>query len=648
MKMKRIIRTASLLAVLSLVVALTPGAAFADYEYTERYMSVYNPSMVSYSWGYGGDWSVPYLTLSNGWHCSDSQTLYGFTADSYRGKVGYCIAPGVVFQDQSTYGSKKESYFDEIAELNPLLGKDEIINLTGYVLGTAYKGDLKQSYYDNESTGRDAFGHIWAGQVLLWEIITGERDRSFNYVGPAPGCSPCKAVIRSSNPIYSSFTSHYSEMEKEVKKALFYPSFASEEDAPSYRLEWNGGNYSVTLEDECGVFDSYDISSDDSRIRFTRNGNSLTVWCEEAIPETEVRTLASAHSDNYLVMGAAGQDSFGNLMHSPYSYSQSLVFNTGSVSISRRASFYVSTKAGEIVLTKTSSNEGVTGGNCNYSLEGAVYGVYTSESADEGSLIGTITTDENGFGSISEGITAGRTYYVKEISAPKGYLEDPAVYTAVPSGVGNDAAFISSCEEPINDPIAVTISKESSEDGRDVPSLEGTEFTINYYDLDPEISYTAEEIENVTPVRSWIIVVKKIEGQEGPLYVTRLAPEYLKEGSDELYLSPGGEAIIPVGYFTVRETKAAEGYTIKGAKYYSGSELIAEDRAAVIGTLDFDGNISPEGINVSEICVVNDPVDPDSPVTGWDEIYWIAMVFSAAFLIAYFDYERRLYPKRRR
>jgi hypothetical protein len=45
---------------------------------------------------------------------------------------------------------------------------------------------------------------------------------------------------------------------------------------------------------------------------------------------------------------------------------------------------------------------------------------------------------------------------------------------------------------------------------------------------------------------------------------------------------------------------------------------------------------------------VNDPVDPDSPVTGWDEIYWIAMVFSAAFLIAYFDYERRLYPKRRR
>ena len=73
--MNKKIRLAAFIALLSLVVGFFPAAAFADYDFTEQNMTVYNPSMVSYYWGWDKDWSVPYLTLSNGWHVSYTETL---------------------------------------------------------------------------------------------------------------------------------------------------------------------------------------------------------------------------------------------------------------------------------------------------------------------------------------------------------------------------------------------------------------------------------------------------------------------------------------------------------------------------------------------------------------------------------------------
>ena len=88
MNLKR--KMVSLFAVLLLVCAYFPAAAFADYVYTYESDIVYNPAVVSYYWGWDKDWSVPYLTLSNGWHCSetDTQNLTGTVhqADGCSGK----------------------------------------------------------------------------------------------------------------------------------------------------------------------------------------------------------------------------------------------------------------------------------------------------------------------------------------------------------------------------------------------------------------------------------------------------------------------------------------------------------------------------------------------------------------------------------
>ncbi len=85
----------------------------------------------------------------------------------------------------------------------------------------------------------------------------------------------------------------------------------------------------------------------------------------------------------------------------------------GSVQITKS----VDTPLGTIVLQKSSSNPSVTDGNACYSLEGAVYGIYSDEACTN--KIGEMTTDANGYASYT-GLELS-VYYAKEITAPKGY-----------------------------------------------------------------------------------------------------------------------------------------------------------------------------------------------------------------------------------
>lgn len=76
-------------------------------------------------------------------------------------------------------------------------------------------------------------------------------------------------------------------------------------------------------------------------------------------------------------------------------------------------------------IYKSSANSSITDGNSNYSLAGAVYGIYSNYACT--AEVGRVTTDSTGHAR-KEGLTPG-TYYVKEISASPGYLLDPQVHT---------------------------------------------------------------------------------------------------------------------------------------------------------------------------------------------------------------------------
>ena len=113
----------------------------------------------------------------------------------------------------------------------------------------------------------------------------------------------------------------------------------------------------------------------------------------------------------------------------------------------------------------------------NYSLAGAVYGVYSNSACT--SLEATVTTGGSGESNQTGALDPG-TYYVKEISPSPGFLIDPNVYQV--SVTAGNTSSITSTEKPINDPMAVQLFKKDRRESKWVNHLDEAQFTVKYYD----------------------------------------------------------------------------------------------------------------------------------------------------------------------
>ena len=206
---------------------------------------------------------------------------------------------------------------------------------------------------------------------------------------------------------------------------------------------------------------------------------------------------------------------------------------------------------GWIDLVKKSANEGITNNNGCYSLEGAVYGIYS-----DGVKVDEITTDKNGYAKSS--ILPVGNYTVKEITASTGYDLDENTYSV--TVVKDQTVRANSNETPGNDPVAITLTKNDAET-KGMPqgdaTLEGAEFTIKYYDG----FFTKDNLpEKAT--RTWVLkTVKRPNG----LYVANFTTtgSLIKDKSDELYYQDGMPTL-PLGTISIEETKAPTGYLLKG------------------------------------------------------------------------------------
>ncbi len=259
---------------------------------------------------------------------------------------------------------------------------------------------------------------------------------------------------------------------------------------------------------------------------------------------------------------------------------------------------------GYLKLVKSSSNTDMTAGNSNYSLSGAVYGVYSNSACT--TKVTELKTGTNGQTSAVK-LNAG-TYYVKEISAPQGFYKSESVYTVKisTSHTSSSPYTLKVSDVPYNDPMAIKINKVDAITGETVTqgaaSLAGTQFTIRYYDG----FYTKDNLPSASDAkRSWVIEVKERTTSLGEtVYYTRLDEEY-KVSGDAFYYQDG-VVTLPLGTISIEETKAAAGYTLENGylQKVSGGDKIYGVYVAQIK--ETNGLISLQGGN--EFQVANYPV----------------------------------------
>ena len=208
--------------------------------------------------------------------------------------------------------------------------------------------------------------------------------------------------------------------------------------------------------------------------------------------------------------------------------------------------------AGHINLHKSSANPGITDGNDCYSLEGAEFTVYNAT----GQSMGTLVTNANGDTNTLE-IPEG-TYTVRETKPPKGYLPAPDQQITVHGG---QTTTVQVADKPSGDPMRMVIGKYDGDkeyNANNLPqgsaSLEGAEFTIEYFDTVNYDSYDALKKAGVKPTRSWVFRTNA----NGFAYFDKT---FFVSG-DDFYLSESGSITMPRGSVAAYESKAPTGYKL--------------------------------------------------------------------------------------
>lgn len=286
-------------------------------------------------------------------------------------------------------------------------------------------------------------------------------------------------------------------------------------------------------------------------------------------------------------------------------------------------------------LKKMSATPEFTNGNSCYSLQGAVYNIYwTKKDAEKGiNDHGTMTTDKDGYATyydsnsghfgtnnhdtdaVYKGKGSGtpvraaqrdtsefQGWYIREVTAPKGYALDKTVYQLTDSGITNSKGLKiyrpngnskGITDEPLNDPFIVLIQKRNAITG-ETKDLEGAVFKLEYYgeyldftkyekNFPVDTSDPNAEIPKFTensPKRTWYIKTDKYGYAE-------LSDDYIQHtssyNSDDVYTIVDAfgklRTVVPYGTLKVTEVQAPEKYDITPVVYYrtlddNGTEVV--------------------------------------------------------------------------
>ena len=256
-------------------------------------------------------------------------------------------------------------------------------------------------------------------------------------------------------------------------------------------------------------------------------------------------------------------------------------------------------------LKKSSANPSCTNGNPNYSLENAVYRIFKFRpDAVEAMATGDWSKAlKNGSGEIinlrtgSDGVSnkvdmssfmdpdaygnlTNTTFYLAEYRAPKNYKMNnvPKAVTVTTENDVNAPAVAEVSDTPVNDPISIIVNKQYK-DGSTKP-LMGAEFTVKFYAENIEDNLTFEQLQRKTAKET-----KVVSSDENGLVSIALSTN-----------------TFPLGYITIEESKAPEGFNLDGSITTINGTIISNKISAVLTAV---GNTS-DGYTPGDVYIVND------------------------------------------
>lgn len=133
--------------------------------------------------------------------------------------------------------------------------------------------------------GEDQANYI-ATQVLIWEVVTNERDANFELKSDAVHINRVFEVIPAA--LKGQVEQRYNEIINNVKHPQSkLPDFMKESHPDTILMDWVDSKYILTFKDRNGLdLSKYTFSSSEPDLKFTTNRNTLTVWSDHPILNT--------------------------------------------------------------------------------------------------------------------------------------------------------------------------------------------------------------------------------------------------------------------------------------------------------------------------------------------------------------------------
>ena len=297
-------------------------------------------------------------------------------------------------------------------------------------------GGTKKGNYANETAK-------WlVTQYLIWaaekNYITKHSNTSWTWKSQVD--TDLETVAKNAyNPTV--VRSYYAEVKAKLLNAYTIPSFASSSSSSfstTIKMYWDGSKYTATVTDSHSVAAYYTYTY--NGITFTKNGNKLTISTTKEYPSGVVATGSRTIGDDSNLAWWKCSDSSIQLIATPLGKTKTVRSYLKVQTVT--PSYY-------IYLKKSSADTSMTNGDNRYSLKGAVYTVYSGNTA-----VATIATDASGYGYTNVALQNGR-YSIKETTSPKNYYKDKTTHWVTIS-YGDAALNVSDVPIPLEYSINLT------------------------------------------------------------------------------------------------------------------------------------------------------------------------------------------------